>query len=386
MNQSIIIIGSGIAGLSLALFLKKAGIHCTVYENKPFQKQIGSSLRINRSGVKVLDSLGLTKKIENNSFSAEKLKVIAPNNIEAITINLMQSKNYRNRSITMQRSDLMKVLLEKAAEEHIQIQYNKKLIEYHQDQDGVVAKFDDGTQAYGPLLVGADGLHSTTRKQTFPSYTLKYAHSWALYGAVSSKEIDIHINTSMLDTDELLYIKKNAGFFIARSHPNSYYDISWQASGYQERKLAYQDFEWKTQAQLKKDILHCIADDWDGFLPDMISKSKIIPKQLYTTDPLPSLSKDRVVIIGDAAHTINPNTGYGSSVALEDAMYLAKMLRDYQFKDAFYYFEFDRKERIGSINSSLSTFDISQGLDFNKGFDIGILSGSKIDPDYTVEW
>jgi len=36
--------------------------------------------------------------------------------------------------------------------------------------------------------------------------------------------------------------------------------------------------------------------------------------------------KDRVVLIGDAAHTLSPNAGKGASMASEDAMYLAKVL------------------------------------------------------------
>ncbi|KIL26804.1 hypothetical protein B4133_1294 [Bacillus altitudinis] len=386
MRKQILIIGSGIAGLSLALFLKKAGIECTVYESRPYKKQIGSSFRINRSGVQVLNSLGLIEKVQNNSYSADRLRIIAPKNIEAVTINLMQSNNYGERSIFIQRSDLMEILMAKAKEEEINIQYNKKMIKYTQNQDSITAVFEDGTHAVGSLLVGADGLNSVTRQQTFPMHILKYANSWALYGAASSKEIEGPLNPLLMSKDEFFYLKKNVVFYVSKSHPNSHYDISWQASGYKERKLPFQDFDGKTENQLKEDILRMIEDDWDGILPSIISSSKIIPKQIFSIDPLPSLSNNRVIIIGDAAHTINPNTGYGSSVALEDAMYLAKMLRDYNFKDAFYYFEFDRKKRIDSINGLLNSFDISRGIDFSKGFDIGVFSGAKIDPEYTIEW
>ncbi|WP_152549730.1 FAD-dependent monooxygenase [Geomicrobium sp. JCM 19055] len=69
-----------------------------------------------------------------------------------------------------------------------------------------------------------------------------------------------------------------------------------------------------------------------GPLKEIILKTKkIIPKQLHTVTNLPSFSKWRAVLIGDAAHGINPNTGYGSTIAMEDALYVAKMLKSYDF-------------------------------------------------------
>ena len=58
-----------------------------------------------------------------------------------------------------------------------------------------------------------------------------------------------------------------------------------------------------------------------------------------------------MLLIGDAAHAVSPNAGQGASLALEDAMYLAKLLRDCggDYMAAFERFERERKPRVERI-------------------------------------
>ena len=71
----------------------------------------------------------------------------------------------------------------------------------------------------------------------------------------------------------------------------------------------------------------------------------------YDIQTLPAWHKGRVVLIGDAAHAVSPNAGQGASMALEDAMYLAKVLCEAQgdHERAFARFERDRKPRVERI-------------------------------------
>jgi len=385
MKGKIMIIGAGISGLSLAIFLKKAGLDCEVYENFPYKRIEGSSFRINRSGVHVMKELGIDEEIQKHSHSADRMRILTTENIEIASINLMQNSIFSRRSIYMQRSDLVEILMEKAICCGVSIQYNKKLTGFKQNATNVVAYFEDGQQELGSLLVGADGLHSIVRNQLFPGHLLKYAKSWALYGVGAFKDIETDLVLNLLKGDELFYFTENANFLVSKSHPTNELNLCWQASGFQDRKVPKEEFELKNLSELKSDLLHRFGEQ--GALSEIIKNSfNIIPKQIYCVDPIPSWSKGRVVVIGDAAHTINPNTGYGSSVALEDAMYLAKMLQKYHYTDAFYYLEDDRKERISAIQETLNTFDVSRGFDFSNGIDIGMFSGTAIDPNYRVNW
>jgi 2-polyprenyl-6-methoxyphenol hydroxylase-like FAD-dependent oxidoreductase len=72
---------------------------------------------------------------------------------------------------------------------------------------------------------------------------------------------------------------------------------------------------------------------------------------LYDIRSLPTWQRGRVLLIGDAAHAASPNSGQGASMALEDAMYLARLLRDSpgEYLRAFRQFETDRKPRVEAI-------------------------------------
>jgi len=72
---------------------------------------------------------------------------------------------------------------------------------------------------------------------------------------------------------------------------------------------------------------------------------------IYDIQTLPVWHRDRVVLIGDAAHAVSPNAGQGASMALEDAIYLAKVLRESHgnHEGAFARFERDRKSRVERI-------------------------------------
>lgn len=385
MTQKIIIIGAGISGLSLAIFLKKAGMDCEVYENFPYKRVEGSSFRINKSGVHVMKELGIEEQVKMNSHSADRMRLLTTDNVEIASINLMQNSTFSRRSIYMQRSDLVEALMRQAGISGVAVHYNKKLTSFSQDASNVTAYFEDGEQVTGSVLVGADGLHSTVRNQMFPDHLLKYAKSWALYGIASLKDIDSDLVHDLISGDELFYFAENANFLVSKSHPTHELNLSWQASGYLERKMSREEFELKNLNEMKSDLLRRFGEH--GALSEIIKHSfNIIPKQIYCVDPIPSWSKGRAVVVGDAAHTINPNTGYGSSVALEDALYLAKMLQKHQYTDAFYYLETDRKDRIKAIQDTVKTFDVSKGFDFSNGFDIGMFSGTGIDPEYKVYW
>jgi 2-polyprenyl-6-methoxyphenol hydroxylase-like FAD-dependent oxidoreductase len=87
-------------------------------------------------------------------------------------------------------------------------------------------------------------------------------------------------------------------------------------------------------------------------VPQLVARTRdIIALNIFDIQSLPRWHAGRVMLIGDAAHAVSPNSGQGASLALEDAMYLAKLLRDCggDYGAAFTRFESDRKPRIERI-------------------------------------
>jgi 2-polyprenyl-6-methoxyphenol hydroxylase-like FAD-dependent oxidoreductase len=102
---------------------------------------------------------------------------------------------------------------------------------------------------------------------------------------------------------------------------------------------------------IKKEMLAIYAgyhEPIEGLIANTLSPVKI---SLSDIPSLPGWHRGRILLIGDAAHAVSPNAGQGASMALEDAMYLARLLRESSggYEQVFERFEADRKPRVERI-------------------------------------
>jgi 2-polyprenyl-6-methoxyphenol hydroxylase-like FAD-dependent oxidoreductase len=95
----------------------------------------------------------------------------------------------------------------------------------------------------------------------------------------------------------------------------------------------------------------------DLFWKDKIPAIEIIeattdlraPLPTYVLSSVPKLNRDRVVLLGDAAHAMSPSSGQGASMAIEDAVILAKCLRDLPVERALERYEALRRDRVERV-------------------------------------
>jgi 2-polyprenyl-6-methoxyphenol hydroxylase-like FAD-dependent oxidoreductase len=127
-------------------------------------------------------------------------------------------------------------------------------------------------------------------------------------------------------------------------------DVMWWSNLPREREL--------TQAELMDDSLESVQREmlavYRGYhdpIETLIRNTHSPVKfNIHDIQSLPRWHQDRVILIGDAAHAVSPNAGQGAAMALEDAMYLARLLRHTDcYQQAFAQFEADRKPRVEKI-------------------------------------
>jgi 2-polyprenyl-6-methoxyphenol hydroxylase-like FAD-dependent oxidoreductase len=207
------------------------------------------------------------------------------------------------------------------------------------NQDRVIATFQDGTQATGDLLIGCDGVHSRTRQYvdpTFPGAT--YTGLMNAGGYTSSLKL-------APTTETFHFIFGRQAFF--GYHVSSSGEISWFVNYTQEEEpvrdaTAKQTVDEQRQRLLtlfrdEQPLMRNIIQGAETIFPDF--PTYILPKQ-------PAWHRGPVGLIGDAAHAISSSSGQGASMALEDAAMLAKCLRDIpEIEQAFATFEQLRRER-----------------------------------------
>ncbi|MGH2603106.1 MAG: FAD-dependent oxidoreductase, partial [Dehalococcoidia bacterium] len=157
-----LIVGCGIAGPVLAMYLRRAGITSAVYEGWPEPRdEVGAFMGLAPNGIDVLNTLGVKDAALAGGLPTTRIlfqnhrgKVLG-HNPETI--------------VTIRRGVLTRALREAAIERGISVQFGKRLAELEVTPgQRVVARFEDGTEARGDLLLGCDGIHSCTRRIILP--------------------------------------------------------------------------------------------------------------------------------------------------------------------------------------------------------------------------
>ena len=164
-----VIIGGGIAGLSLGIALRKLGIDFTIAEKSAELSGSGMGFILLPNGLAALDDLGIGDQIR--SVSREIREVSIMNTFgEEVRHEFIENTYCINRAKCL---EVMKSALPDDA-----LLYNRRFERFENTSDGAAkgALFEDAPTIEGEIFVGVDGSRSYTRNLLFPSHTLRYSN------------------------------------------------------------------------------------------------------------------------------------------------------------------------------------------------------------------
>ena len=334
-TKKALIIGCGVAGPAVALFLKRAGIEAEIYEARTTPE--GYILALASNGIAVLKMLSLDGAAfaEGSPISHSIMW-----NGKGRRLAEMPLAGEGEKGVFIKRVPLGLMLSEEAERQGIKILLGKKLQSIETaNEGGVVATFQDGTKACGDLLIGCDGVHSRTRQLIDPTFP----------GAASTGLMNTggytHGSNLPPTPETIHFIFGKRAFF--GYHVRASGEIYWFANYTQAEKPVREAMEEITNDEQRQSLLDLFRDD-QPFIGQIIRGAEtifpdfptfILPKQ-------PGWHKGPVALVGDAAHAISSSSGQGASMALEDAVVLAKCLRDIpEIEQAFATYEHLRRER-----------------------------------------
>jgi len=348
-NHHVLIIGGGIAGPALALFLDRAGIASTIYEAYPQVGDLGGGLQIAPNGMHVLTQLGIAEQLESKGVEGVNLSLENQSGKLLGCITNSDPVKYGAPAVQMSRSLLHKTLMQEVDKRRIPVIYQKRLKDLSFRKEGVVAHFADGSTSEGSLLVGADGIHSQTRQILFPLGPHPFYTGLLTIGGFSSHAALKPAAPSGARTSHMIFGRN--GFF-----GYGYYDeekpdsVMWWSHLRRENETPRADHSASTD-ELRQDLLEHHKGWHQPVEMILRNATELLTGPVYDVASLPTWWKDRAILIGDAAHATSPHAGQGASLALEDAMYLAKMLRNPSIahRDAFENFTRERRNRVERI-------------------------------------
>lgn len=335
-----LIAGGGIAGPVTAMALRKAGIDATVYEAYDRTADgVGAFLTLATNGLAALRVLDLHTVVRDLGFDTPTMS-IGMGGRPFATFGFGDPLPDGTATQTITRAALYTALRDEAVRRGVRIEYGKRLESASPTRDGVVATFSDGSTAHGDLLVGADGLRSTTRTIIDPAAPPpRYVPLLNAGGYARGLDLDA-------EPGRMHMVFGRQCFYAYVVHPSG--EVWWFANPRQPQELTRDEL---ARVRWREKLLGLFSEQ-DGLALDLIEATEDIFAGWNTYDfpRVPTWHRDRMVIIGDAAHATSPASGQGASMAIEDAVTLAKCLRDIEdVPAAFTRYEALRRDRVERV-------------------------------------
>jgi salicylate hydroxylase len=321
MFKKIIIIGGGIAGLTLANFLRKNNFNnFRVYEKSEKKSSKQTGIQLTPNAVRVLDFLN-PKFFLNSNFHRINYLSINPDYKEDFSINNEIKMNFQNivsdkiPYLTCDRNILIK-FLEKSLSSQ-EIFYNKQVVGTIKDHNIIRIKFSDGSEDYCDLLISADGIFSNSR---LDNNIVKKTNFHAYRGVLKN----FYSKYSLANDVIRLWLSNNkhlVTYFINNQNDLSFTGIS-------------KSLEKKSDTV--EDVNYSIPIPANEFRNLFSSENKILREILDSVHevyrwPILSLKnrvfyRDNQIFIGDSSHGTVPFQAQGAALAIEDAYVLYEQI------------------------------------------------------------
>jgi salicylate hydroxylase len=299
--RHVIVAGAGIAGLTAALALARAGLRVSVLEQAAKLEETGAGIQLSPNATRVLIALGLRERLAPSVMSPQAIRVMAGGSgreIVRIPLGSDAERRYGAPYWTIHRGDLQAALA--AA---VQARCGQRVVD-----------------EYGLALIGADGVWSTLSTQLQGRRPPRYRHrtAWRTLVPASAapeefREPLVHL---WLGPDaHLVHYPVKAGRLIniVGIVHDEWKEIGWSAAGNRAEILRhFARWSWDEQAR----ALIAIPDQW-------------LKWALYDRPASFHGGVGPVTLIGDAAHPMLPFLAQGAGMAIEDAAVLADMLGKY---------------------------------------------------------
>ena len=347
-KRKALIIGAGIAGPVTATLLKRAGFEAAIYEAWPCSTGIGGGLQIAPNGMHVLADIGLASELTRRGAVCESFEFYSQRGARLGSINHDMRARFGQPALNMKRTMLNEALLDKAWSACVEMHFEKRLarIEDRPDQP-IIATFTDGSTAEGDFLVGADGVHSTVREHVIPGGPKPFDTGLLSFGGFVSRSLleDAGIGPHI----EATFGQRSGFFGYGYSSPDPAQGAMWWSTQ-PTRDADAATFRAMNKLELKQRLRDFHAG-WHDPIPRIIdAAANIMVTDTLDIATLPTWSRGRTLLIGDAAHATSPHAGQGASIALEDAMRLSRLLREgEELTVTFARFEAERRPRAERI-------------------------------------
>ncbi len=310
----VIIIGSGIGGITTAIASRAKGIEALVFERSPMLTDVGAGISLWPNAVKALRKIGLGDALDSISLVNEEAVVrTAAGTIFSHMSARDLERHFGGGVIVAHRAELLQILANGFGAENIHLSHQCTGVT--QDSSGVTAVFSNNATVQGDFLVGADGLHSIVRASLGHQDPIRYSGytAWRAVVPFDSREVV---------PGESWGYGKRFGMLPVRGDR-----VYWYATSNMPEQAGPSNASPSNGGQ--QAFLRTLFRGWHEPVESLIEsaqESNILRNDIYDRDPVKTWGEGCVTLLGDAAHPMTPNLGQGACQAIEDALEIARCL------------------------------------------------------------
>jgi FAD-dependent urate hydroxylase len=328
--ERVVIVGGGVAGLTLALALRRAGVEVEVHEKFDHLQGRTTGFTVWSYAIQKLVSFGLDQEKLDRIGTA--IEVTEIRNEDGTLLGSMPvgeaSREHGAPSYDINRRDLQETIVDELGPEIVHLGSEATGVEA--DGDSATVLLADGGRSSGDLVVAADGIYSVLRDQVAGKSKLRYSGFAGWSGLIEFEHELLEHGHHV----EIWGRGSKAGVATAGEGHARWYVTERAPAG---------------QRDVRRDAIFEHVEGWYELIHDAVDatdESQIVRTEAWDLDPLHTWVKGRVVLLGDAAHATTPFAAMGACMAIDDADTLSGLLTEgHSLEDALEEYQEHRKKQ-----------------------------------------
>jgi len=315
-QQAILIVGGGIGGLTAAIALRARGHRVTVIERDPAWSVYGVGITQQGNVLRAMKQLGLLDAYLSSAAGFDFVAVHAPDGTLVAKVPSPRLVEGCPANVGISRRALHKVLGDRAIAAGAEVLLGVTADSLDDDGLAVSVRFSNGTTGRFDIVIGADGVHSRTRRQALPRSPEPHFTGQSVwrYNLPRPAGLDsLHV-----------YNGPTGAGLVPMSGTVMYLYLTTPEPGnprYPHAGLAAA-MRAKVPAPLAALAVQ-ITDD-----------AEVVYRPLEAVFVEGAWHAGRIVLLGDAVHATTPHLGQGAGMAVEDAIVLAEEIARHDAPEA----------------------------------------------------